>query len=297
MDVSWAFEVDRGFRFRLGQRSILLSGMSIGNALSRRQRLSLATHMARLFAGIANQSFPANPVGGELAVQDFPQVSGTAFKIVPRDVELLLRNGQFKVGSPAFYAGLPNNDPAQDWWEGYSAFSATSGNKCFNAQVVAGFNALAFCTTRARDHRQLVDLKARFYGAESRLVKIVDIEGFADALATALGASEAEVRDVRYRDAKVLHFPGKDLTLLQSLIYWPSEPSISDEMMDVIGRCLWSECFDTAMLASSFCKPVSYSVEQERRILFRFDEDIPSPYFRIFHAPDAVQFLKFEGEY
>jgi hypothetical protein len=293
MDISWAFEPDLGIRFHAGSRTILLKVFSSGLELTQVERESFAKTTAIFIAGIANKTFPPDPFGGELSVADIPLVSGEAFKIVSKEAWEFVRKGHFKVGSPAYYAGLPTDDPAHDWWEGYSCFSASNGGRSLSGNVAAAFDAMAFCATRASDGDDLLKLRARFAGSSGRIIKILDVNGFAAALGDALGAQVVQTRDVHYRDIKLLQFSSDDMPIMKALAARKWETSATDEQLEMLGRSLFSECYEAVTLASAFCKPVSYSAEQERRILFQFGEDVPPPFFKIFHAPDALKYLDF----
>lgn len=285
------FEPYQGFRLPNKGRSVLLRGLSTANGLSSKQAMAMAVDLQILFSELSG--LPAVAFGKPLLVEasQFAVADGLSFKVVTPAVEGFLREGRFRLGNPTYYANL-GDDPGKDGWEGYSALCAHWEKRSLIAMVTTGYNCVAFCVTRARDRSRIAQIRNKFGGESERVVTITDTRAFAEILSKNIPNNKIHVRDVIYTGSKIIskNFANYADT---DRIFVPGQ-DLDDKVMDIIDRDLAPEIYRDALMASLFTKPRSFSSEQERRILFELDEDVPEPYYIDVTAPEALRYLHFE---
>lgn len=295
MSHSETFHPDAGFQLTFEGKSLLLQMTAISRRFSTRHRAAVATAAAGFLSRIGHKPALGSSRPRELRAADFPAVHGTAFKIVRPEIEPMLRNGSFRLGSPTYYANL-GTDPGADGWEGFTSVFVDYADSTFSSAVTTGYNCVAFCTTRARDHGRLRHLREKFGGPDGRVIKITDMDGLARVLASHLPGGEASIRDVRYNDAKFIHLAAERYAALEALLMSAPPPhDLTLEALHELNEAFAPLIHRDALLGSMFVKPVAYAAEQERRLLVELPADVPSPHYVDVVAPEALQFLTFES--
>jgi hypothetical protein len=163
------------------------------------------------------------------------------------------RNSQRAPGAPRHNSDLKNNLTLAEGMEMATAPKAVSRDKLTN------YNFAIFCGTAQAMSTDL--MRGRF---GNRLVKIHSAKRFAEIARELLGAKKYHLHKVIYRNRKMHR---SDKTLRNFKI------SASDGLMN---EPLFGALYESGFLPSLFIKPVRFQVEQEIRIAFELNEDIPN---------------------
>ena len=67
---------------------------------------------------------------------------------------------------------------------------------------------------------------------------------------------------------------------------------LNEEIVHKINIRYWHNFYESIFWPAAFSKPLRYSHERERRLLFEFPSDINSPFITV-DAPEALEFIRF----
>lgn len=279
------FEPDSGVRLICDGRSLLLHQLSIGNYLTVRQKAAFSRALLNYLESVAGRPVTRRVNPKPLSQLDFPVLrTPTFFRFLTPESASFVRRGSFRFGTTSFYRSIEDAGRA-DSMEGYAAVFVEGKHKSFNACGTAGFNCVMLCgvATPPRDRRNLRDMRDKF-GRE--LIEITNIEAFLSLMSERLGSCAHYIRDVRYLDGK----------------YMSSTSEEFDEALTVLGRGVldvhklnvhyWHNLYENLFWPSAFSKPIRFSHERERRLLFEFQSDVSSEFIDV-NAPKALEFIRF----
>jgi hypothetical protein len=121
-------------------------------------------------------------------------------------------------------------------------------------------------------------LRARFGEV---VVEISDFLVFVDRLASVLGATSSQVRDVVYTNAK-LYSLKQDFTRAREVLTGPRDTS---EAISALNRAFFEPLYVQSLIAGLDSKPKAFSTERERRVVFEMPSDLGSTAPKIIKAP------------
>ena len=151
--------------------------------------------------------------------------------------------------------------------EGLSNLAIRTPRHLFGISLASGYNFGVFCGTSTLNKRE--EMSARF---GPRIIRIANLNLFATAVQSLLGARQFYFNKVVYNDLKMFRVRTlKTLRLSQTEPPGDFDPQLID---DAIFDLLYSNSF----LPSLFMKPTRFAIEEELRLVFEMPEDVPHPH-------------------
>jgi hypothetical protein len=285
------FETDRGFRLFHGETSICINSLSMGKPLTPTQLFAycaaLNAYMAALGVGGASDGI-SSPDSRAMLRTDFSECdSGKLYKYVSTDTwTRYLSRGHVQLGSAAYYRKI-ENPLINDAREGYSFLSLISNQDQLLAHLDVGANFHLFCgTTRANTAKNT--MRERFGEA---LIEIVDVEAFAGAIQSKIGATAYRVHDVVYSNVKAISVD-YDYSDVADRLRIDCRSTLTSDALHIINQRLHDAFREYGLLASLFSKPIHpYAVERERRIAFEMPADTTTSVLQ-FDCPEIISLLR-----
>ena len=288
MPYAERFEPDSGHRLICGGRSLLLHAMSVGEHLTVKKKAAFSRVILNYFEQIGERCVTSRVNPKSLSQLDFPAIAKpTFFKFLTPESASFLRRGSFRFGTTSYYRSIEDCGRA-DILEGYAAIFLEGKHKSFNSSGTAGFNCVVLCgvATPPRDHRNLRDMRNKF-GHE--LIEITNVDAFLSILSERLGSYAHHVRDIRYMDGKYMSIKTDDL---EEFLPTFGRGDLTEEIVHKLNVRYWHNFYESIFWPAAFSKPLRFSHERERRLLFEFRSDIDAPFISV-DAPEALEFMRF----
>lgn len=271
------FEAGGGWRLYNKKKSILIGHASFGSKLNDLQKidLSMVVDGWNRYVMRENQLQSRTlkekpPINGSrvMTSRDFPRVKGGRFfKSVTPEAFDNIRRGVFHFGSAEYYRNCENL-VIQDDREGWSFFHLSNNNKELHIGMLSGFNSAIFCGTAVANDDRYASVSRRF---GDMVLVIRDVHGFAKRACEAMGAMRYRIADVVYCDLKNF---SADLPGVDTFPRLLDGSNLSKQALHRLNVRFFNEFYDASFLPSLFSKPLAYSEEKERRIVFEFCSDL-----------------------
>ncbi len=259
--ASFEFIPDVGYRYIGDGRSVIIAN----SALTKEREVFYDTDIFNYAVAsqtyldgikdIEKQHYDFRPV---LKAEDFQSFCGRyIFKFMAEEAySKFAKNGSFLLSSLQRFRDFEEQgSPAGDRFEGSAYCCFTVENRNLLTSTMSGFDMLIF--SAAADLSAVEDMRLKF----GPVILRIDLAAFAGALGRQIGGIPV-VRAVRYADLKMYR---ADLSL-KSVVGFPQT------LKPKLARALRTR----ARLPSVFAKPQRFEAENEIRIAFLMDRDVPA---------------------
>ena len=269
------FEADGGFRLYRDRISVLGQALSFGQRLSSQGNTDLALSLDAFFDAIAREKFgpdpsfdqPRSPIGSPLTRVDFPELTPNVFyKFISQETWEYIRDGSFQFGTPEFYRTTPNIH-IRDRREGFGHFHLVAGDQQLNVSLLSGFNCLLFCGTGTLETANDTVMRQRF---GPKCIRIDGLQEFIGRARLLLKANRARTFDVRYRDVQSLIETFPEATRVREIT---GTGDLTLGVLRQLNTEMFMHFYEFGFFPGVCVKPLTYSVENERRIVFEVGHD------------------------
>jgi hypothetical protein len=271
------FEVDAGFRLFRDKVSVLLQSTSCGQRLSDQQNCALVRATNDFMDAIADPDFAkvnvdrATPPDIPLRESDFREIEdGPLYKYIRQDTLSFMERGSFQFGTAEYYRNSPNIK-IRDRREGAGHFHLGFLNDQFNTSLISGYNCAVFCGTSLIDGPDDAFMRDQF---GPHRIRIESSREFMSRASKCIGAHRARVYDVVYRDVQSYTVEFPDISRLLEI---EAGGNFTSTSLRKLNREFFAVFYEYGLLPGLFAKPVSYSRERERRLIFETRKDLSKP--------------------
>jgi hypothetical protein len=173
--------------------------------------------------------------------------------------------------------------------EGFGHFHLTFAGGQLNVSLNSGYNCLIFCGTSQVDALNDTLMCERF---GRKRIKIEPVDEFIARAKECIGAFQARIYDVVYRDIQnySAEFPS-----LQRIFGIVGKGNLSRESLHKLHEEYFEVFYEHGLLPGLYCKPKRYSDERERRLIFETTRDIRTKPI-IINDETLLEFIIFLGE-
>lgn len=179
----------------------------------------------------------------------------TFYKFISKDTyENFIRKGKFQLGSLKYYRAIERAE-SRDEKEGFCNLIFENHNRQFFSSAISGFNYFILCGTHKLDEKKYMSKNFGDY-----VLKIKNINSFANSIKKAIGAQDWNIQKVSYSDFKA-HKVQTDLQNFEG-----ANPELSTEIFKLINK--------HSVFPSIFIKPNVFQPENELRLAFRMDKNV-----------------------
>jgi hypothetical protein len=273
MAIRHEFEANSGYRFFKDGVSILL------HASSRFRQGTIVTHkdLFHVFQRINKYLQDVGAYEGErqgvsdlMTDNHFSAHKGREFyKFLPERSLDYYNEGSFQFGSIQYYRSIEQQN-SKDSMEGLSNIAIKTPSHLLTMSLASGYNFGIFCGTSTLSRRE--QMSTRF---GSRIIRIANLQLFAETVQSLFGAKKFYFNKVVYNDLKMFRIKTlKTVRLSQTEPPGNFDPQLIDEeIFDLL--------YGNSFLPSLFMKPTRFSIEEELRLVFEMPEDVPPPHVLI----------------
>jgi len=248
-----------GFQYILDNRSLIVQLISMtkeNSPLSNSQIEVFIKATSTYFDSIKNKD-NLQELFGELDFVNFDssEYQKPFYKFIHKETyDNYIKKGKFQLGSLQYYREI-EQDESRDEKEGFSNLIIKSGNRQILTSVISGFNKYVLCGTHSLEQQESM---ARKFGGY--IMKINNIDSFAEKVMKAIGAEEWLINKVYYTDYKAYS------AQIQPINISGVSPDLSDELFNIL--------FQLSESPSVFSKPTRFKDEQELRLAFTMRKDV-----------------------
>jgi hypothetical protein len=248
-----------GFKYTLNSRSLIIQLISMtkeNQQLTDDKIKSFIKATSKYFDQITKKENLQELFGDlNFVTEESTDYNEPFYKFIHRETyDNYISKGKHRLGSLKYYREI-EKDESRDEKEGFSNLIINSGKRQIFTSVISGFDKYILCGTSNLDEQKYMSQNFGCY-----VLKIRNINSFAEKIKKAIGAIDWQVRKVRYSDYKAY--------MTDSLIMDLNgvSPDLSDEMFDIL--------YNISETPSVFCKPERFSPEQELRLAFFMGRDV-----------------------
>jgi len=166
-----------------------------------------------------------------------------------------ISKGKFQLGSLKYYREIERHN-SKDSNEGYSNLIIDSGNRQLFYSVIAGFDQYILCGTYNLENQGLMGEKFGGY-----IMKIKNINSFADKVKLAIGADSWQIDQINYTNFKAYR---KEIEIMD----------IESLQNSIMNNELFHILKDMSEIPSIFSKPTNFSDEKELRLSFKMKKNV-----------------------
>lgn len=260
----------------------------VGDHMTSEQKKSLALTILNYLEAIDGRGQTQSVRPKALEPNDFLEIKNPSFfRFVDEQTLAYLKKGSFRFGTPHYYRDI-EDDGRSDRLEGYAMVTLEGKKKAFSIAATAGFNCAVLCGTSAlpSNYRRLQRMRQKF---GKYIMQIVDPVAFCSMMGEKLGAIQCCTRDILYADAKYMTVVTNDLDDFLAEI---GKGDLTDERLHKLNIRYWASLYQHLLFPSAFSKPMRFSSERERRILFELPSNVEVPFVTI-EAPEVLKFIRF----
>lgn len=184
------------------------------------------------------------------------------YKYVSRQIyDDYLSRGSFRLGSIKYYQSV-ENDKIKDEYEGFTNLFIDYKNRQIMVSLFSGYNFAIFCGTSNFD-----SISNKFKTMNNKfgdvILKINNIESFANLIKEIIGAKSYYCYEVKYSTKKVFSIDYNDTYF---------NPAMKDKFE--ITPNLFDLFYNNSFFPSLFIKPEFFNDEKEIRIAFEMPKDV-----------------------
>ena len=257
--ISRTFIKHVGFKYTLNSRSLVIQLISMtkeNQQLTNDKIKAFIKATSKYLEQITNKDNLQELFGDlNFAIKEPTDYNEPFYKFIHKETyDNYICKGKHRLGSLKYYREIEKYG-SRDEKEGFSNLIINSGNRQILTSVISGFDKYIFCGTSNLDKQKYMSQNFGGY-----VLKITNIESFADKVSKAIGAIDWQVRKVRYSDYKA-YITDSLITDLNGV-----NPDLSDELFNIL--------YKISETPSVFCKPKRFSTEQELRLAFTMGRDV-----------------------
>ena len=273
MAIRHEFEANSGYRFFKDGVSILLqvaSRFRQGTIVTNKDLFHDFQRINKALQDMGAYDGERQGVSNLMTANHFPPHKGREFyKFLPERSLDYYKEGSFQFGSIQYYRSIEQQN-SKDSMEGLSNLAIKTPRHLFGMSLASGYNFALFCGTSTLSRRE--QMSARF---GPRIIRIANLQLFAQAVQSLLGAKKFYFNKVVYNDLKMFRIK----TLKTVRLSRTEPPGNFDPQL--IDEAIFDLLYGNSFLPSLFMKPTRFSIEEELRLVFETPEDVPPPHVLI----------------